>query len=213
MTLVWKDCSDGQWRAPAVSFRDGARWIEVGGTYVIEQLGGSAFTADYRDEGRRFSVTYQNGGSITVLGICRTIGGAHVLTEAHYGCICAACRKYPRDLVGMQSEETHGLRWFDLPVKIRRRWWKETNYNSRSPSPEFLARLPQLLAAAQHKVEEIAQEVAADLERARKFLDALPLPPCGDCLRPRSPCEQRCLRAMLMSEAERVAAEKRLAEE
>jgi len=83
MTLVWKDCSDGQWRAPAVSFRDGARWIEVGGTYVIEQLGGSAFTADYRDEGRRFSVTYQNGGSITVLGICRTIGGAHVLTEAH----------------------------------------------------------------------------------------------------------------------------------
>ena len=28
--------------------------------------------------------------------------------------------------------------WFSLPLKFRQRWWRETNYGRRPPSPELL---------------------------------------------------------------------------
>jgi len=29
--------------------------------------------------------------------------------------------------------------WFALPLKLRQRWWRETGYGARPPSPELLA--------------------------------------------------------------------------
>jgi hypothetical protein len=83
--LVWYERGDGRWEAPAASYRAETRWIEVGGGYAIQQLGGRPFDADYPEEGRRFSVSYRdNVLGDTVLGIRRTMGGAHVLAGSHY---------------------------------------------------------------------------------------------------------------------------------
>jgi hypothetical protein len=29
--------------------------------------------------------------------------------------------------------------WLKLPLKLRQRWWRETGYGARQPSPELLA--------------------------------------------------------------------------
>jgi hypothetical protein len=28
--------------------------------------------------------------------------------------------------------------WFKLPLRLRRRWWRETDYGAREPSPELI---------------------------------------------------------------------------
>jgi hypothetical protein len=88
--------------------------------------------------------------------------------------------------------------WFSLPLKIRQLWWRETNYNRKPPSPEFMARLPQALADALREVEDDKREKAADTAKAREFLRQAQQPPCKQCLRPASPCKDRCLRSMLV---------------
>jgi hypothetical protein len=204
VTLTWKG-SDGRWDAAAVSFRNETRWIEVNGTYVIEQLGGSTFDTDYAEAGRRFSVTY-HGESVTVLGVRRSLGGARVLAGSHYENLCAACRKSARDIVVMQAEEEHGMRWFDLPLfhernrrqlSIRHLWWREADGNRCPPSPEFIARLPQLLAAAKLELENDKREIAADTAKAIKFLRQARRPLCEQCLRLTPPCRVRCLRSVM----------------
>jgi hypothetical protein len=86
-----------------------------------------------------------------------------------------------------------GVSWLDLPhfherdrqhLSIRRLWWRETDYSRRPPSPEFMARLPQLLADAQREVENDKRERAADAARARELLRQARKPPCEQCLRP-----------------------------
>jgi hypothetical protein len=110
-----------------------------------------------------------------------------------------------------------GIPWFDLPrpqeksaPRPDRAWWKETDYGRKPPSPEFMARLPQLIADAQRELENEKREIAADVARAHEFLVACwrQQPPlhghvdhlgrgCAQCLRPASPCTERCLRSKL----------------
>ena len=100
-----------------------------------------------------------------------------------------------------------GVPWLDLPhfherdrrhLSIRRLWWCETDYNRRPPSPEFMARLPQLLADAQREVENDKRERVAAAAVARELLHQARKPPCEQCLRPASsPCTERCLQSML----------------
>jgi Protein of unknwon function (DUF3310) len=89
-----------------------------------------------------------------------------------------------------------GIIWFELPLSIRRMWWKETNYNRKPPSEDFTTRLPQLLAAVQVEIENDKREIAADTARARELLSRAQQPPCEQCLRPEAPCCVRCLRSM-----------------
>jgi hypothetical protein len=90
-----------------------------------------------------------------------------------------------------------GVPWFDLPLEVRRMYWRETDYNRRPPSQEFMARLPQLLADALREVENDKREFAAELAAGLKLLSQAREPPCEQCLRPASPCKERCLRSML----------------
>jgi hypothetical protein len=200
MTLVWHDDGDGKWRAPAASFREETRWIEVSGEYVIRQLGGDIAS-------RRFSVAHQTEMGSTMLGIRGTLGGAHKLAEDHYGRLCESRRKQPHDIISMLDFDTHHLRWFELPMSVRRKWWRATNGNTTPASTEFLAKLPALLASAESKLRETKHEIASDIAAAQKLLERARLPPCERCLRPHSPCRLRCLRSLRMSEAEAVAAE------
>src|SRR5262245_51855116 len=107
--------------------------------------------------------------------------------------------------------EICGIQWKKLPLGIRQRWWRETNYNRLPPSAEFMERLPQLLANEQAKADEEKQEIKAAVARAREILaDAWRRQPplhsgrvdhlgrgCAECLRTASPCQVRCLRSML----------------
>jgi len=86
--------------------------------------------------------------------------------------------------------------WFTLPLEVRRMYWRETDYNRKPPSPEFMARLPQVLADALREVEDDKREIAAATAAARELLHQARRPPCEDCLRPASPCRKRCLRSM-----------------
>lgn len=38
--------------------------------------------------------------------------------------------------------------WFKLPIKLRRRWWDETDLNKREPSAELLRAVQDAAAAA-----------------------------------------------------------------
>jgi hypothetical protein len=89
-----------------------------------------------------------------------------------------------------------GVPWFDLPIEVRRMYWRETDYNRRPPSPEFMARLPELLAVEQAKVEDDKRELAAELAAGLKLLRQAREPPCEQCLRPHAPCRVRCLRSI-----------------
>jgi hypothetical protein len=90
-----------------------------------------------------------------------------------------------------------GVQWDKLPLEVRRRWWRETGYNRLPPSPEFAARMPELLAAEQPKLENKKREIVADSAHAHELLSRARRPPCEQCLRPASPCKLRCLRSML----------------
>jgi hypothetical protein len=205
MTLVWHEQGNGKWRAPAASFRDGRRWIEIAGEYGIEQLEGSSVT-DYAEAGRRFSIAYRTETGSTMLGIRHTLGAAHKLAEDHYGRLCTTRGKHPRDIVYMIGKTEHRMRWFDLPVfhawdrrhhlSISHLWWRETDGNRHLPSDRLLAQLPQLLAEARRETARDKYEIGADTARARTFLGKAQPPPCEQCLRP-SPCRARCLRSML----------------
>jgi hypothetical protein len=35
--------------------------------------------------------------------------------------------------------------WFALPLKFRQRWWRETDFSRRQPSPELLTEARRLL--------------------------------------------------------------------
>jgi hypothetical protein len=63
-----------------------------------------------------------------------------------------------------------GVPWFDLPLSIRQMWWKETNYNRLPPSPEFAARMPELLAVEQAKLEADKREAVAATTSALEVL-------------------------------------------
>jgi hypothetical protein len=97
-------------------------------------------------------------------------------------------------------EDCSGALWRKLPLKVRQMWWRETDYNRLPPSPEFTARLPEVLAAAQVERENERREIAADIVRAQDFLRQARRPPCEECLRPASPCKVRCLRSVLSGE-------------
>jgi hypothetical protein len=102
-----------------------------------------------------------------------------------------------------------GVSWFDLPLEVRRMWWRETDY-SRSPSQEFTV-LPEFLASEQAKREndkrECAAAVAAACELLRQAEAQRPL--CEQCLRPAPPCAIRCLRSLLHPDDPRSKGEKR----
>lgn len=111
-----------------------------------------------------------------------------------------------------------GVSWFDLPrqrgregrkareARFRRLWLKATDYGRHPPSQEFMARLPELLAAAQLEDEADKREDEADIARARELLSQVRKPPCESCLRPAAPCQRRCLRPLLLSNDPRVKA-------
>ena len=90
-----------------------------------------------------------------------------------------------------------GVRWDKLPLKFRQAWWKTTDYGEHSPSPEFA---PDLLSVEQAQLENDKREIVADTVRASEFLRQIRKPPCEQCLRPASPCRERCLRSFLTSE-------------
>lgn len=71
-----------------------------------------------------------------------------------------------------KEPELLGVPWRKLPKKFRQRWWKETDYGRLPPSPEFMARLPQLIAAAKLEDENDKREIAADVARAREITEA-----------------------------------------
>jgi hypothetical protein len=93
-----------------------------------------------------------------------------------------------------------GVPWNKLPIEFRRKWWRATDFNQHPPSPEFEAQMPELLAVEQALEINRRRKIAADTARAREFL-ARDHQRCGECLRPASPCERRCLRSMLDSTA------------
>jgi hypothetical protein len=105
-----------------------------------------------------------------------------------------------------KEPEILGVPWFDLPIRIRRLWWRETDYNRRPPSLEFMARLPQLLADAQLEAAKHRREIAADVAHAHELLSQARKPPCESCLRPAAPCQRRCLRPLLLPNDARVKA-------
>jgi hypothetical protein len=101
-----------------------------------------------------------------------------------------------------------GVSWDKLPLRFRREWWEATDYGGYPPESE--SRMAELLAAEQTGLENTQREILADTARAREFLLACwrqqpPLPGrvdhlgrgCAECLRPASPCRERCLRSML----------------
>jgi hypothetical protein len=109
-----------------------------------------------------------------------------------------------------QGTKVLGVQWDKLPLTFRQKWWKATDYGGHPPSPEFAALMPELLAVDQAKLENDKREIAADTACARELLIACwrkqpPLPGrvdhlgrgCAECLRQASPCQERCLRALL----------------
>jgi hypothetical protein len=82
-------------------------------------------------------------------------------------------------------------------TRFRCLWRQATNYGQHPPSEEFSARMPELLAAAQREDESDQREIAADTARAAELLRrAEARRPCEQCLRPASPCQERCLRSL-----------------
>jgi len=42
--------------------------------------------------------------------------------------------------------------WFALPLAIRNRWWKETDYAEKAPSPELVAIIERWLFEHGHAI-------------------------------------------------------------
>jgi hypothetical protein len=62
---------------------------------------------------------------------------------------------------------------------------------------------PMIESGPPHNSSSITnkREIAADVAPAREFLRQARKPPCEQCLRPASPCKERCLRSMLRRRA------------
>jgi hypothetical protein len=97
-----------------------------------------------------------------------------------------------------------GIPWFQLPLFIRQVWWEKTDYHNKLPSPEFTARMPELLAAAQARLEADRREIADDAAAGLALLRQARQPPCEQCLLT-PPCRVRCLRSLGVSEHNRRA--------
>ena len=61
--------------------------------------------------------------------------------------------------------------------------------------PNFETRMAELLAADIAKDETKKHKIKADIKRADEFLRTIARD-CATCLRPTSPCQERCLRSM-----------------
>ena len=96
---------------------------------------------------------------------------------------------------GKRMMDVLGSPWRELPLGVRQAWWAETDYSRTPPSPEFMARLPQLMVAEQAKEDARKRRIAADTARGREMLSQARTPPCEQCLRS-PPCAVRCLRSM-----------------
>jgi hypothetical protein len=94
-----------------------------------------------------------------------------------------------------------GVPWSKLPREFRQAWWEATDYGQHPPPPEFMAWAPQLLAIKQAKRENLQRQIAAENAARSAWLKKFPPAPCEQCLRPASPCEIRCLRALLTEPA------------
>jgi hypothetical protein len=101
-----------------------------------------------------------------------------------------------------------GVSWDRHPLNFRRAWWEATDYGQHPPGSE--EQMAELLAAEQAGLDDVRREILTDTARARELLLACwrerpPLPGrvdhlgrgCAECLRPASPCRERCLRSML----------------
>jgi hypothetical protein len=97
----------------------------------------------------------------------------------------------------LERTRVHGTVFTDLPLPVRKAWWRETDYGRKEPTPEFLGRLPELVATEEAKRDKVQAEVAADTAAARTLLShAAQQLPCETCLRPQAPCRVRCLRSL-----------------
>jgi hypothetical protein len=93
-----------------------------------------------------------------------------------------------------------GIPWSEVPRTFFKKWWKATGWGRHPPSPEFAAQVPQLLVEDRAKLDRIKRKAVADTGRAREVLrQAETRRPCEQCLRPASPCTERCLRSMLQT--------------
>lgn len=52
-------------------------------------------------------------------------------------------------MIARSHDESNGYftraQWFTLPLKLRQRWWRETNFDRDPPSPELLAEVRAVL--------------------------------------------------------------------
>lgn len=69
-----------------------------------------------------------------------------------------------------QGTKVLDVSWDKLPLKFRQEWWKATDYGRHPPAPEFTARMSELLAIEQAKLENLKREIAADTARAKELL-------------------------------------------
>jgi hypothetical protein len=151
----------GKRRRPAIAPRDAGSKSAAG--MQSDRLGAARSTPTIRMRGAvSRSAIETTCLETSCLGFGARWAAAHLLAEAHYGHLCAACCKRPRDIVDMVGKDDHGMQCFDLPLfegkkrrhlSVRHLWRWETNGNRRPPSAEFMRRLPQLLAAAKLGVE------------------------------------------------------------
>ena len=70
----------------------------------------------------------------------RARAGARPLTQ----CLVPGCQRVPGSRYSPKIPLKEGghwhfcdEHWFALPLEIRRRWWSETQYGKRTPSPEL----------------------------------------------------------------------------
>jgi hypothetical protein len=63
-----------------------------------------------------------------------------------------------------------GVQWDKLPPSFRQKWWKASDCGQHPPPPEFMARIPELLAVEQAKLDADKREAVAATARAHEVL-------------------------------------------
>jgi hypothetical protein len=64
------------------------------------------------------------------------------IIRASYGAIRAmagALVRPPETAPAQPPSRFARAQWFALPLELRQRWWAETDYGTREPSPELMA--------------------------------------------------------------------------
>lgn len=55
-----------------------------------------------------------------------------------------------RMVIARSHDETNGYmtraEWFTLPLELRQRWWRETDFDRKPPSVQLLAEVRKVLA-------------------------------------------------------------------